>query len=248
MSRMRIARRCAVVGAVILAGLVAASAVPQRVTDDDVAALTQYGIVLPEERGVVAQRSEAAQIDFLRALERRVHGRVTGIEPIAPRRSREPRQVLDARSGVCFDRARVIEKAAKLAGFKTRREFLLYLPGGDRSAASVAKRFVEPGGPTHTVVEVQVGGHWIFLGTLTPVIGISDGGKLWSVHALSQLDPGTRKALLGREGWKEILDDTPFVTLRGLYSRNGQQYWPYPPFPNYAPGQIASLLTDPSDD
>ena len=246
--KARFVRRLSASVLLVLVVLVASSYVPQRLTDADIAALNGYGIVQAQERDVPATRSEAQQIAFLRALERRVHARVTGIEPVPQRSSREPAVVLAGRTGVCFDRARVIEKAARLAGFRTRREFLLYLPDGDRSAMAVARRFVQPGGPTHTVVEVQVGKHWVFLGTLTPIVGIDNEGKFWTVHALSQLNPGVRKTLLGREGWVEILDDTPFVPLRGLYSRNGQQYWPYLPFPDYAPGQIASLLTDPSDD
>jgi hypothetical protein len=233
--------------AAVVAGLLVAAAVPQRVTTEDVAALTQFGIVLPAERDIPRTRSEQGQADFLRAVERRVHARVTAIDPVANGHPREPADVLAGGTGVCFDRARVIEQAVRLAGFEARRDFLLYMPTESPSAIDVARRFATPGGPTHTVVEVKVGSHWVFMGTLTPVIGIDSSGRSWSARALSRLDSEPRKRLLGREGWKEILD-TRFVPIEGLYSRHGQHYWPYPRFPNYAPGQVIAAWTDPTDD
>lgn len=169
------------VWAVLCAGLLVLAAtglVSERVTAQDRQALLAHNIVYPYELNAQHGWTLEQQQSALKALVGRVHARVTAFEPLAAERTREPADVLAAGTGACFDRARVIEKAARAMGFQARRVFLLY--GGLLLA-------VKPGGPSHASVEVRWNGRWVFLGTLTPITGFAADGSVWSVTELGNL-------------------------------------------------------------
>lgn len=220
-----------------LAVLAATSIVAEVVTREDEAALLEYRVLDATDIGRARGLDAASQRELLTRIVARVHAVVQRTEPLPTVRAREPRNVLDAATGVCFDRARVIEKAARLAGFETRRVFLLY--GGWRRA-------LVANSPGHTLVEVRTSGGWVFAGTLTAVTGFARDGRVWAARDL-RADIGDGAQQLRAEGWTEVLD-TDFVPLCGLYSRHDGHYPPYTPMPDCAPRQMfAAWWNKPSD-
>ncbi|OYU45123.1 MAG: hypothetical protein CFE44_09205 [Burkholderiales bacterium PBB4] len=207
--------------------------VSEAPTQDDRNALLESGIVDDSQIGIAEQMDWESQKAILRRMLVSVHGKISRFDAIPNGSEREPRLVLANRSGVCFDRARVIEKAARLLGFDARRVFLLY--GGWRNLLTA-------GSKSHTLVEVRTYRGWVFLGTLSPVSGFDADGEPWDVSDLAA-DAARGGRELKRNQWNEVLVE-PFVPLYGIYSRTGFQYWPYTPMPDYSIRQIISSWID----
>ena len=216
---------------VSLAGVVlaflASGVVREAPTRDDIAALLTYRVMDVLDIGRAESLDMAGQQALLSDIVQRVHASIGRLDPLQLGQPREPSDVLKAGTGVCFDRSRVIEKAARLAGFETRRVFLLY--GGWR-------QLLIPQTPSHTLVEAKTRRGWVFLGTLTPVSGFAPDGRVWSARDL-QGDVAIGSKHLVAYGWREVLP-RDFVPLYGLYSRHGGHYWPYTPMPDFSPQQV----------
>lgn len=207
--------------------------VPESITEDDVSALLEFGILESKDFRAHEHSSEISQRRMLETIVKRVHQRIGRFDPLPIGARREPRDVLEAGSGVCFDRARLIEKAVRATGMNTRRVFLLY--GGWRN-------LLLPGTPTHALVEVETPKGWVFLGTLSPVTGYADDESVWNVsRLLSNITTGSD--IVKRQRWNEILS-TEFVPLYGVYSRHGGHYPPYTPMPDYSPSQIWDAMIE----
>lgn len=205
----------------------ATGAVTEAPTAEDRDALLQYGIINAQDLGAGPVLDDDGQRRMLTRIVQRVHASVQHLDPLPNERTREPIDVLRANTGVCFDRSRVIEKAARLAGFEARRVFLVY--GG-------WPRLPFPGGPTHTLVEVRVRQGWVFLGTLTPVSGFAGDGRVWAVKDL-RADVAKGGGALKKNAWIEVMS-TDFLPVYGLYSRHGGHFPPYTPVPDYSPRQV----------
>jgi hypothetical protein len=224
----RLRRRYALAALMLaLLGFLATGAVQEAPTPEDREALLRFGIIGGPDLGVAPLLDADDQRRLLTRIVQRVHASVDRLDPLPNDHAREPIDVLNAGTGVCMDRARVIEKAARLAGFEARRVFLVY--GG-------WSKLLLPGGPTHTLVEVRVRQGWVFLGTLTPVTGFSGDGRVWAVKDLrADVIKGGRT--LRQNAWAEVIA-TDFLPVYGLYSRHGGHYPPYTPVPDYSLRQM----------
>lgn len=225
--RYRLVWLAALIGTLALGALVATGIVTEAPSADDQAALIEFQIIGRGDLGQAGLLDQAGQRESLTRIVQRVHAAVPRLEGLPNGQPREPRAVLQARSGVCFDRSRVIEQAARLAGFDVRRVFVLY--GG-------WSQLLAAGGPTHTLVEVRTRQGWVALGTLTSMTGFANDGRVWSVQDLQSDALAGGKQLLAN-GWREIIP-TNFLPLYGLYSRHGGQYPPYTPVPDFSPRQM----------
>lgn len=221
-------------GICALITLIALSDVRQGVTNEDRQSLLTNGIVNLIEVDRAASLNYADQAAQIKTIQARVNAKISGFEPIPIKHSREPDAVLSKQTGVCFDRARVIEKALRLSGFTVRRVYLLY----SEKERSLLHTLLSSGIPSHTLVEVKTAKGWAFVGTLTNANGLT-GSRPQSVRDVRELILKN-----GRSDWKEILDQD-FTPLVGLYSRHGQHYWPYLPFPDISVRQMLSGLLDP---
>lgn len=227
--RRQARRRRYALAALMLAllGFLATGAVQEAPTPEDRDALLRYGIIGAADLGIAPLLDADGQRLLLTRIVRRVHAAVHRLDPLPNEHTREPIDVLRADTGVCFDRSRVIEKAVRLAGFEARRVFLVY--GGWRS-------LLQPGGPTHTLVEVRARQGWVFLGTLTPVTGFAADGRVWAVKDL-RADVNRGGRALKQNAWAEVIA-TDFLPVYGLYSRHGGHFPPYTPMPDYSPRQM----------
>lgn len=225
--------RAAGIGAVVVPVFLLLHAVPLRVTEADRAAVER---LLDGGVGAVAQDDFAAQIAFIRTLQEALAEKVPGMTPIPRGASREPADLLNAQSGLCHDRSRMIEKALRLHGFKVRHVALYQidpdLPLVGKLLALARTREL----PSHSVTECRTTRGWLVVD---------------SNHAWASLDADGNPVPLSR--WLEERQDAgaaggappewgdappepfysrPFVPVYGLYSRHGRFYPPYNPIPD----------------
>lgn len=205
----------------------ATGVVSETPTAEDRDTLVRFGIIDGGDVGRAQQLDAEGQRLLLQRIVLRVHASVHHLEPLPLGRTREPLDVLQADTGVCFDRSRVIEQAARLAGFEVRRVFLVY--GG-------WSKLLSAGGPTHTLVEARSRQGWVFLGTLSPVTGFAADGRVWSVKDL-RAEAINGGSALKQYKWNEIIPMN-FLPIYGLYSRHGGHYPPYTPAPDFSPRQV----------
>lgn len=213
--------------ACVLLGFLATGAVRETPPAEDRAALGRFGIIDGRDVGAAPKLDAAAQRQLLQRIVRRVHASVHRLEPLPLGRTREPLDVLQADTGVCFDRARIIEQAARLAGFEVRHVFLVY--GGWR-------KLLTAGGPTHTLVEANSRQGWVFLGTISPVTGFAEDGRVWAVKDL-RAEAIKGGSVFKIRAWNEIIP-MDFLPIYGLYSRHGGHFPPYTPVPDFSPRQV----------
>lgn len=219
----------AAVAAVCLVGWM--TNVPVALTEEDVAAFDATPIARLRDQ---QPRDFASQLAAIRFVQATVQDLAPANDPIPLEHSREPKDLIAARSGLCFDRSRTFEKAMAYIGLKSRHVFVLYAEG-----KSFLSAFITRGQPSHAVSEVLTTRGWITV----------DSNSTWL-----SLDKAGRPMLLD-EVWQQptrvsALPDymkRPFWAIRGLYDRRGQLY---PPFSSHLPDlnwmTMADWLATPS--
>jgi hypothetical protein len=157
---------------------------------------------------------------------------------------REPRDLYEAKRGLCFDRSRAIEKILSHLGFEVRHAAVY----STKETGSRLKAFVTPRTPSHAVTEVKTARGWLVIDSNRRWVGLTSGGapvdlgklqdiKLQDVESKQQTwDPQLKEAM------SPILAG-PFTYLYGLYSRHGRFYPPYTPIPDADWGQIGYNIT-----
>jgi hypothetical protein len=147
---------------------------------------------------------------------------------------REPADLYAARSGLCFDRSRAIEKTLKHVGFEVRHAAVY----STKDTGSRIVSLLTPGTPSHALTEVKTARGWL----------VVDPNRRW-IGLTSENDPVDLETLQGMdvdaqhwdprvtERTNRIFRD-PFTYVIGLYSRHGRFYPPYTPVPDIEWGQI----------
>jgi hypothetical protein len=91
-------------------------------TDSDIAVFrTVLGLDNSQDR-----MSYAQELHLIKQLQTLVLKEAPGNDPIPEYSTREPKDLLKARSGLCFDRSRTLDKLFEWYGFETRHIFVLY--------------------------------------------------------------------------------------------------------------------------
>jgi hypothetical protein len=162
------------------------------------------------------------QIDFIK----RVQDSVLTIAPINKElpfgSEREPRNLYEARHGLCFDRSRVIEKILRQHGYRTRHIFIL-----STKETNAPKAFATPGVASHAVSEVLTERGWLVIDSNDRWVSLDVNGQPVSMAGVSgQAD--TNPPVVWQEPPPVIYSDiAPFTYVYGLYSRHGEFYPPY---------------------
>jgi transglutaminase-like putative cysteine protease len=141
------------------------------------------------------------------------------------RHRREPRDVILGKSGICYDRSRVIEKILRYAGFPTRHVFILSVGN-----LSPLVALLVPGLRSHAVTEVLTAKGWLVVDSNDPWISIDEQGNPESITQMETV--GIAHRIPCDRAPPNSIYNQPFVAIDGLYSRHGQFYPPYAPVPN----------------
>lgn len=200
--------------------VIGVSNVPSKVTESDEAIFkTALGLQKPQ-----TPMHYEEELFVIKKLQVLVLKEAPGNDGIPKRQSREPENLFKFKSGLCFDRSRTLDKLFQWAGFESRHVYVLYAAHPKTGAKlSFWKTFFTEGTDSHAVTEVKTSHGWLVVDSNTPWISLAaDGEPVRADHIYAQ---AYRFASLPAY-WNR-----PFWAIRGMYSRHGQFYWPYIPYP-----------------
>lgn len=183
-------------------------------------------LYLPNVReGIAPSLSYEEQIKLIKQAQEAVHLRTTGWEGIPEGQTREPKQLYLGRTGVCYDRSRVLEKIFTYLGFTSRHLALYERQPYQHSYTTVLFQHV----PSHAISEVLTNKGWLMV----------DSNDLW-ISLDSNRRPVSMPQMQARYRRAEKIDwatsvlkhDEAFynnrcIALYGIYSRHGRFYPPY---------------------
>jgi len=204
----------------LIAFLAVVTNVATKPTDIDIAVFRSVlGLEKPSE-----PISYEQELQLIKQLQAVVLREAPGNEPIPDFQDREPEDLFKAKSGLCFDRSRTFDKLFYWYGFETRHIYILYSKHpitGEH--LSFWRAFITKGTQSHAVTEVKTSRGWLVVDSNTPWISVAeDGTPVDADHIRLQVDQFQSIP----EYWNR-----PYWSVRGLYSRRGQLYRPYIPFP-----------------
>ena len=176
------------------------------------------------------------QIAFLGAVQAAVLEAVPGNEGVPLNMCREPVNLLRSRSGLCYDRSRLLEKIFRAYGFKVRHAALYSLKSEDSSVLAV---LMKPGAASHAVTEVLTARGWILVDPNAPFISLDAKGFPVSLDHMAQ-DAESRQIIYSKTYAAAMnpFYQRPFTVVYGLYSRHGRFYPPFDRVPDIAWGEF----------
>lgn len=189
-------------------------------TDSDDAVFRRV-LGLKKPQGAMTYEQELQLIKSIQAL---VLKEAPGMQGIAEYEDREPEDLFRNKTGLCFDRSRTFDKLFNWYGFESRHLYILYAkkPTTGEKLPFWRAFFTKETG-SHAVTEVKTSRGWLVVDSNTTWISVAaDGSPVDADHIYTQTDRFNSMP----EYW-----DRPYWAIRGLYSRRGQFYRPYIPYP-----------------
>ncbi|MCC6598985.1 MAG: hypothetical protein IT559_09370 [Alphaproteobacteria bacterium] len=153
----------------------------------------------------------------------------TGLIPLNT--PREPKNLYEAEAAYCSDRARFIEKALRLYGFKARFASIYENTPDKNFIQTLLTKGLE-GAHSHAVVEVKTTKGWLVIDTRTHWISLdwhNNPHDLREIQRFAAEKTWPEWSALSKEPMFFLMKD-PFYILYGVYSRHGRFYAPYTPY------------------
>lgn len=194
--------------------------VPTHLTEsDEIVFRTVLNLKVPN-----GSRSFDEEIEIIRAVQYMVLLKAPVGAPIPEQSEREPEDLFKQQSGLCYDRSRTYDKVFSWLGFESRHVYILY-PEHPSSGArlSLWQAFFTRGTNSHAVTEVKTSRGWVLVDSNSAWISVARDGSPVGVDRLHE----QAARLPGIPAYF----DRPYWAVRGLYSRRGQFYRPYVPYP-----------------
>jgi len=177
------------------------------------------------------------ELAFIMAVQHAVLQIAPASEGIPEGQLREPMQLFQAKSGLCYDRSRVIEKILQYSGFQTRHIFILSHEQQYTPIQAILTRGVQ----SHAVTEVLTQKSWLVVDSNTDWVSLTEDGSPVSmdrIHAFTQGAPGL--------AWSRAppfdIYTLPFTYIYGLHSRHGRFFPPFNPVPDIHYGEFMRNL------
>ena len=197
--------------------------VGQTLTPDDEYYLRRYLPGVPA--GGAHRLSYAQQVGLIYRVQAVLGARTTGWAGLPEGTPREPRQLYTERTGMCYDRARTLEKMCRYLGFQTRHLSLFTREPFVHSYTTVFFHHV----PSHAISEVLTRRGWLMVDSNDLWVALDRTGEPVSMHRMQQA------FLTGRPvSWRSPTPDgddgfynSRCIPVYGLYSRHGRFYPPY---------------------
>jgi hypothetical protein len=166
------------------------------------------------------------QLSFIHQVQNSVLAHSPNSQGIPLGTTREPKDLYLRKSGLCFDRSRVIEKILRYAGFQTRHVSLY----SKQKTNSAIKSLFTPGVSSHAVTEVLTRKGWLLVDSNSPWLALDTKDQPYSLKKM-QNHIEHNSSIQWKAPPPTPLYTHPFVYVIGLYSRHGMFYPPY----NYIP-------------
>ncbi len=194
--------------------------VSSQVTSSDIAIFRSvYGLDKPKQ-----YLSFDQQVELIRKTQENVFAKIPLGDPIPEYQSREPEDLVNNQTGLCYDRSRTLDKIFTWFGLEARHVYILYLkhPITGENLSPLRAIFTY-GTETHAVTEVRTEKGWMLVDSNSNWISLTQDGRPVRAGDVYQ-----RKA---------EFDELPnvysreFIAIPGMYSRRGQFYRPFIPYP-----------------
>lgn len=167
-----------------------------------------------------------AEVSFIRNVQKAVVNLSIVGEGIPMNHERNIKDLYNAKMGLCYDNSHVIEKILNIYGFTTRHVSIYYYDFWYQKYLT----FVNSQSSSHAVSEVKTQKGWMFVDSLSEIIGLGENQEPVSLFVLRDL-------IYCRKANKIVINNNnfqrKFVFLYGVYSRNGRLYAPYNSLPDY---------------
>jgi hypothetical protein len=217
-------KRAVLSSAIALAGLVSLlewHAVDNSVSDQDREYIPKYLVGVPA-MPPEPERGYQDEIDFIERVQRAVLNVAPLNEGLPPGSSREPRDLFEARRGLCFDRSRVIEKILRYEAFETRHIALF----STEATGSAMRSLLTPGVASHAVTEVRTTRGWLVVDSNDPWVSLDITSNPIPMSSIKS-SAYRREHLAWSRPLPNAIYQQPFTFVYGLYSRHGEFYPPY---------------------
>ena len=206
--------------------------VPVSMTDDDLKYIPQlFGNAGKSHltRDSAIGKSLVEQASIVSDVQAAVLSTAQKTDPIDFDREREPKDLLELRHGLCFDRSRVIEKALSYVGLRARHVAIYSLV----KTKTAFQALLKPGNSSHAVTEVLTEKGWMVVDPDLPWIGLTADLEAISIQTLHRKAFENKKPChpLARSDLNSIFS-SDFTYVNGLYSRHGRFYPPYNVIPD----------------
>jgi hypothetical protein len=159
------------------------------------------------------------ELDFIMSVQNSVLNIAPGNDGLPFGQKREPKELYEAKTGLCFDRSRVIEKILRYSGFETRHVFIY-------STGSIIKLLINPDVPSHAVTEVLTKNGWLVVDSNARWVSTDANRQPISIGNIQSSIENSVSIQWGMEPPTSIYVE-PFIFVYGLYSRHGKFYPPY---------------------
>jgi len=197
--------------------------VDRTLTNEDRYYIKLYLPNVPE--GIASGLSYEDQIKLVQQAQEAVHSRTIGWQGIPEGQPREPKQLYLGRSGMCYDRSRVLEKIFTYLGFSSRHLAMFERQPYQHAYSTILFHHV----PSHAISEVLTKKGWLMV----------DSNDLWlsldsNQRPVSMPQMQIRYRRNEKINWAsmvlkhdEMFYNARCIALYGLYSRHGRFYPPY---------------------
>lgn len=213
--------------------------VESEITKQDILAINKIAEIseLQIVRNAMVNATFEEQIAFVNKLTVAINSMIDPSGMLIPSGvSREPQAWLKARSPLCYDVARVMEKILGYAGFEVRYMSVFELEAF--SVTSAWQAIIKPRVASHAMIEIKTHQGWLALDTWyltnlnsTKVYISKENIPIQTADIGKYLRNGELKIA-------HVIFNNPILIVYGLYSRHGGAYPPYDRIPDLSWSQF----------
>ncbi len=206
------------------------SAVDNSLSDDDKQYIPKYLVNIDPLKENPQYKDE---LTYIISVQHSVLNIVSGFIQVPYGEKREAKELYVVKSGLCYDRSRVIEKILRYSGFKTRHIAIF----SKEKTGSAFKSLMTPGTPSHAITEVLTKNGWLVVDSNAAWVSVDSNMQPVSIDTMHQSIENSTSINWSQDPPFHIYKK-PFINIYGLYGRHGNFYPPYNFIPDIHYGEF----------
>jgi hypothetical protein len=220
--------------AILLISILNYNAVDKNLTKEDIEYIPLY---IKDIDTLSENSTYLEELDYIIAIQKSVLDIAPHFDSIPFFQKREPKELYFAKSGLCYDRSRVIEKILIYSRFETRH-ISIY---STQKTNSAFKSLITPGITSHAVTEVHTKKGWLVIDSNAPWVSIDIDENPISIQEIQNSIVNLSNIPFFTPP-PSIIYKEPFTFVYGLYSRHGKLYPPYNDIPDINYKELTSNI------